>query len=235
MARSAAILAPPVRVLRTDRGAVSVVVSTRDDGNFNRDHAPADELESARRRLIDLPWTLLDERHGTNVVRVDWPGEHDGAVADAAVTQLADAVLGVWVGDCAPVVLVADSGELGVVHAGWRGLAAGVLANAIDAFVQPPSRAMLGPVLRGCCNEFGTADLHDVAAAIGVGPDAVRSTTRWGTGSLDLAACVAHVLHGRGVELDDLEICTGCDASYYSNRMRRESERHVVAAVRTSP
>ena len=233
MARPTAILAPPRRVLATDRGAVSVLVSTRDDGNFNRDRVPPHELDSTRRRLIDLPWTLLDERHGTDVVRVESPGEHDGAVADAAVTELADAVLGVWVGDCAPVVLVADAGELGVVHAGWRGLAAGVLTDAIDAFVVPPSRAILGPVLRACCNEFGDADLREVAAAIDVGSGAVRSTTRWGADSLDLAACVGHVLRGRGVALDDLGICTGCDASYYSNRMRRESGRHVVAAVRT--
>ena len=234
MARPTAIVARPTRVVETPGGPVHIVVSQRDDGDFNCDHVAPDQMETTRRRLIDLPWTLLDERHGTAAVRVTRPGEHDGAAGDAAVTAVHGAVLGIWVGDCAPVVLVAPSGEFGVVHAGWRGLAAGVLTAGIGAFDEPPDRAVLGPVLRSCCNEFGADDLRFVAGSLGVEVEEVSAVTTWGTTSLDLPACVGHELDRHAVALDDLGLCTGCDPSYFSNRMRADAGRHVVAAVRTT-
>jgi copper oxidase (laccase) domain-containing protein len=58
------------------------------------------------------------------------PGEHDGAVGDAAITRCRGAVLSVWVADCAPVVLLGGDRVVGVVHAGWRGALDGVLHRA---------------------------------------------------------------------------------------------------------
>ena len=85
---------------------------------------PFEQLEARRRRFVDLPWTQLDQVHGTAVVRVDAPGAGDGQTGDIALTDLEDVVLGCWVGDCAPVVLI--GAELRIrrsptpVGAGWR-------------------------------------------------------------------------------------------------------------------
>ena len=65
------------------------------------------------------------------MVEVDIPGACAGSEADAAITTTAGATLSVQVADCAPVAVAAPGG-LAVVHAGWRGLEAGVLVRAAE-------------------------------------------------------------------------------------------------------
>ncbi len=218
----------------TPAGSIRVVASTRADGDFHLD-GDRSGLEQRRRRLVDLPWTMLDEVHATDVLHVGAPGAHDGATGDVAITRCADAVLGVWVGDCAPVVIASDDGWIATVHAGWRGLAGGVIdaaADALDAVgAAPRRRALLGPCIHPCCYEFGADDLALVADA--VGSAAVRGTTRWGTAALDVPAAVTASLAARGVAVTErLGGCTGCDDRWYSHRIRGERERHVVAVWR---
>ena len=99
--------------LRVDLGSsvVEVRCSTRADGDFHVD-GPRAELLACRKRFADGVWTQLDEVHGTEVRVVTSPGEHDFAVGDALVTRLSGVVLGAWVGDCAPVVLISDGGTI---------------------------------------------------------------------------------------------------------------------------
>jgi copper oxidase (laccase) domain-containing protein len=216
----------------TTTGRVRVLASTRDDGDFNLDVVPPAVLEARRRALVDLPWTLLDERHGIDVVHVARPGGGDREVGDVAVTALAGTVVGAWVGDCAPVALVSSDGVIAAVHAGWRGLAAGVLDVAVDAVERVAGgtiSAYLGPAIGACCYEFGEPDLARVAAGVGGDRSSVASTTRWGTVALDVPRAVAQALARRGVELTAASSCTGCDPSYYSHRARGERGRHVLA------
>jgi copper oxidase (laccase) domain-containing protein len=226
-------VAGPAWEHRTDAGAVRVVESSRADGDFHLDLVAPAELAARRRRLVDLPWTMLDERHGTRVVRVRVPGGGDRQVGDIAVTDLPDAVLGVWVGDCAPVVLVTASGEIAVVHAGWRGLAAGVIDVAVSSLRSPPAAARLGPCVGPCCYEFGPHELQSVAAGVHAHPDTIASATLAGGCSLDVAAAIRSALAIHGVELSASGRCTGCDATLYSHRVRRDTGRQVVAAWRT--
>lgn len=209
-----------------------VTCSTRADGDFHRTEVEFGELEARRRRLVDLPWTQLDQVHGTTVRRVDVPGGADGVTGDIAITDLDDVVLGCWVGDCAPVVLIGAGSEFAVVHAGWRGLAGGVIQAAIGAFGEPVVGALLGPTIGPCCYEFGVADLDAVAAGVGCETSRISGTTRSGRRALDVAAAV-------GAACDELAVeriggCTGCEYPGFSHRVRTDRRRHVVAAWRPS-
>src|SRR5438876_12396346 len=87
----------------------------------------APDVATRRRVVVDLRWTWLRQVHGDRVVTVSSPGAGAGSRADAAVTDQAGCALAVLTADCAPVALASPQGVLGVAHAGWRGLEAGVL------------------------------------------------------------------------------------------------------------
>lgn len=78
--------------------------------------------------------------------------------ADAAVTRTAGVVLAILTADCLPVLFSADDGsEIAAAHAGWRGLAAGVLENVADAMRTPRGHIMawLGPAIGAKSYEVG--------------------------------------------------------------------------------
>lgn len=204
--------------------------TTRADGDLAVTGAePA--LTARRRAVVDLPWTWLTQVHGADVVTVTEPGEHAGVAADAAVTAVPGAALAVTTADCVPVVLLAD-GAVGVAHAGWKGLLAGVVGSTADAMAalgHPPTRAVIGPCIRPERYEFGAADLDAVAARWG---DAVRGTTTSGTPALDVAAGVRRALAEAGVaDVADEGTCTALGAdTYWSFRARGEAGRIATVA-----
>jgi YfiH family protein len=164
------------------------------------------------------------------VVVVEHPGQHAGAVADAAVTATPGCALAVRTADCAPVVLVGTQ-AVGVVHAGWQGLLAGVVGRAVDALRaldDGPLTAHLGPCIRAGCYEFQGPDLDRLVERFG---DGVRAETLWGTPALDLAAGVKVALREAGVpDLVDDTGCTACDTRWYSHRARRDTGRLATVA-----
>lgn len=98
----------------------------------------------------------LQQVHGTGVVRADEAGV--GAVADGAYTRRPGVVCAVLTADCLPVLLCSDSGKaVGVAHAGWRGLAAGVVEATVEAMEEEPRRlvAYLGPAIGPGAFEVG--------------------------------------------------------------------------------
>jgi copper oxidase (laccase) domain-containing protein len=216
----------------SDDRPVVVLCSTRADGDFDLTDQPFDELDARRRRFVDRPWTLADERHGIGVVRVTVPGGGDGEIGDILITDLDDTVLGCWVGDCAPVVMIGAGREFAVVHAGWRGLAGGVIDAAFDAFTEPVRRVLLGPTIGPCCYEFGIDDLRLVATGVHATDDDVRSQTASGTAALDMPAAVRAACRHRGAVVEVVAGCTGCSYDGFSYRVRGDRERHVVAAWR---
>ncbi|HKJ70851.1 MAG TPA: peptidoglycan editing factor PgeF [Gammaproteobacteria bacterium] len=90
----------------------------------------------------------LEQVHGTRCTRVG-PDGPEQAEADAGVVNAPGAVAAVLTADCLPVVLARDDGTAaGVAHAGWRGLAAGVLEQAAAALGDPADlHAFLGPAI----------------------------------------------------------------------------------------
>jgi YfiH family protein len=159
--------------------------------------------------LAGRPWALARQVHSATVLRVDAArlgqgppearpplGEGDGLVtADPGV------LLAVLTADCAPVLLADPAaGVVGAVHAGWRGLAAGVVEAGVAAMAglgADPAACvgLVGPAVGGCCYEVGP----DVRAAVGDRyPDAL-ATTRAGRPALDPAAGAAQALRAAGV------------------------------------
>lgn len=189
-------------------------------------------VEARRRAIVDAPWTWLRQVHGGDVVVVTEPGEHAGVDADAAVTTVPGAVLAVQAADCAPIALLAPE-VVGVAHAGWRGLAAGVVGAAVDAMRERGAtevRAVLGPCIRPRCYEFGPADLDVVASRLGGG---VRSTTARGTSALDVPAAVHAALVAAGVvDVVDTGVCTACSPVHWSHRARGDAGRQAVVVWR---
>jgi len=176
---------------------------------------------------VPAPCTWLEQVHGGDVVVVGAPGQHAGHPADAAVTATPGCSLVVRTADCAPVALLAD-GAAGIVHAGWRGVVAGVVEAAVSALAglgaEPGRvRAVVGPCIRAGCYEFDAPERELVADRYG--PD-VLATTVWGTPGLDLVAAVRAALAGAGVGAVDVAGgCTACDRTWFSPRARRETAR----------
>jgi YfiH family protein len=210
-------------------GAAVIVFTTRADGDLAVDGDPG-ELAARRARVVDAPWTWLRQMHGARVVTVAEPGDHAGAEADAAVTDALAVPIAVHAADCAPIALVGDR-TIGVVHAGWHGLVAGVVGAAVRALRAVDGstpRAVLGPCIRADRYEFGAADLARVEAAVG---PAARGRTADGALALDLPAAVRAALAGEGVhELDDLGLSTADAERWFSHRLRRDTGRHALVA-----
>lgn len=179
----------------------------------------------ARRRVshalgIDEEWAVVDQVHGNAVATARGPGL--AGRADALVTTEIDLPLAVFTADCLAVCLTGDRG-VGVAHAGWRGMAAGVvehLRDAMRALGAEPSAAFTGPAIGSCCFEVGP----EVAAAF---PGQLRRTG-WGTESVDLVAA-ARVQLG-GLATDGVEACTRHEEPYFSHR-RDGTIRRMAALV----
>ena len=192
-------------------------------------------MEARRRALVDGPWTWLRQVHGARVVDVGAPGEHAGAEADAAVTDVPGAVLCILTADCAPIAFTSASGVRGVAHAGWRGLAEGIVAATVEAMRAKGAvdiEAALGPCIHPSCYEFSPADLDVVAGRLG---DHVRSVTADGRPALDLPGAVRRALADAGVALvEDAGVCTACDVDddggplWFSHRARGDEERQAL-------
>jgi YfiH family protein len=139
--------------------------------------------------------------HGARVV-VDADGLEE---ADGQVTTAHGVGAIVLTADCLPVAL-AGPAAVGMVHAGWRGLAEGVLEAGVAA--TGAVAAAIGPGIGPCCYEVG----EDVRAVFG-------TSAR----TLDLKAIARERLRAAGVEeVHDCALCTACDAErFFSHRRDR--------------
>jgi YfiH family protein len=190
-----------------------------------------DAVERRRRAVVDLPWTRLRQVHGARVVVVEGPGGANGEAADAAVTTSRRAALAVLTADCAPVALASPEGVVGVAHAGWRGLRAGVVEATVTRMRRLGAtriEAVLGPCIHPCCYAFGAEELEAVEARLG---SRVRATDRHGAPALDVPAGVRAALHSSGATLmGEADVCTSCSHGYWSWR-RTETPRRQATVV----
>jgi YfiH family protein len=180
--------------------------------------------------LAGHPWALARQVHGADVVRVEagrlgqGPPEAKPAVgeADGLVTTDPGVVLAVLTADCAPVLLADPAARVvGAVHAGWRGLAAGVVEAGVAAMAElgaDPGAVvgLVGPAAGGCCYEVGP----EVREAVGGRYPAALATTRDGRPALDPAAAAAEALERAGVgQVRVAEECTvDLEERFFSHR-----------------
>jgi len=146
------------------------------------------------------------------------------ASADGQVTRARGIALTALTADCLPIAVAAD-GAVAMLHAGWRGLHAGVIAAGVQALraagaggplsaagAGGPLSAAIGPGAGPCCYEVGP-EVHQAFRDL---PPAVHIGAR-----LDLKAIARHQLLGAGAaEVHDIAMCTVCSdpALLFSHR-----------------
>jgi polyphenol oxidase len=205
------------------------------------DHVGDDPASVAdnRRRLAETvgvaELVTMRQVHGADVAVVDeMPAEPP--TADALVTTATGLALVVLVADCTPILLSdRRAGVVAAVHAGRKGLAAGVLAAALDVMAGLGARpervhAVVGPSVCPQHYEVPEQMRADVAAAA----PGSESTTATGAPALDIRGGLLRQLHDRGVHrLAVLPQCTAEDDRFFSHRRDGVTGRFAGVVWRT--
>lgn len=207
--------------------AVRGLVTTRAFGDMK---TPAGRARLRMQLPSDPVWSK--QVHGIEVL--DASCSPSGSMADASYAKKKNVVCVVTVADCMPVLLAdADGGAVGVAHAGWRGLAAGVIEATLEAMALPPQRmlAWLGPAIGAAAYEVGEevrmAFLErDADAAAAFAP------TRPGHWLLDLYAVARQRLGTRGVtRIFGGDFCTFSDSERFYSYRRDAAKERMAAAI----
>lgn len=156
--------------------------------------------------------------------------------ADGLVSGRGSLALAVVTADCVPVLL-AGGDRVAAVHAGWRGLAAGIVPRAVerlvDAVPADDLTAWIGPAIGPCCYEVG----EDVATQVVASSDpSIATPGRRGRPHLDLRRAAALQLASRGVhDIRQLGPCTQCsvDQLWSYRRDGAGAGRNVALVWRT--
>ncbi|MEN8233527.1 MAG: polyphenol oxidase family protein [Actinomycetota bacterium] len=188
------------------------------EGNGRDDPSARARLSSALGIRDD--WAYLNQVHGKVVRRVTGPGLAGNG--DAIVTDVRGLPLVVATADCVPIVVEGDH-SVGVIHAGWRGVVAGVIPAALDAMRalgDTPRRAAIGPSIGPCCYEVG----DDVASVL----SGYGATTTFSTRSVDLWSAATDQLDG--LDVWHSGICTFTETDYWSYRRDGTTRRQIAVA-----
>ncbi len=148
--------------------------------------------------------------HGAQLTEWDAPPTVDRALveADGHVTAVKGLGLLVLAADCLPVAL-AGPGRVAMLHCGWRGVAAGIIARGASQFDEPPA-AVIGPGIGRCCFEVGPEVLEAFADVYGAAEGRM----------LDLRAVAEARLRAAGVTaVEHVDLCTFCrEDLFFSHR-----------------
>lgn len=200
-------------------------VSTRADGNMRDDVARRAFCECCGIDFASL--TTGIQVHGTRVAVVSAANRGTKLPdTDGLITNDPAATVAIYTADCLPVFFVAAGRAAGIVHAGWRGLAAGIIPEAVRLFgselgIAPTELvAVVGPHIGACCYTVS----GDVKAAFGL-PDN-------GT-NLDLTAIALRQLAAAGVQhASDMGRCTAHETEYFFSYRRQKTDERIMSAVR---
>jgi YfiH family protein len=129
--------------------------------------------------------------------------------------------------DCVPIALARANGDapaVGVLHAGWRGLLAGIAAGGVDALGGTRLVAAVGPAIGPCCYEVGeeVADLFRARFGAGV----LRGS------KLDLWTSAELALREAGIaDVERFDLCTACRPDLFFSHRRTGKPRGVQGVV----
>jgi len=188
----------------------------------------AEHVAENRRRFVqmcglDAEPDWLRQIHGSTV-RV--PGGDVGCEADAAIERRPGRTAAVLTADCLPVLLcAADGGEIAAIHAGWRGLAAGVVARTLTEMHTPPAQllAWLGPAISQPAFEVGD-EVRAAFTALDESSAACFERNTRGRWQADLYALARRQLRVAGVPaVYGGGLCTYADAGRFFS-FRRDGE-----------
>lgn len=176
-----------------------------------------------------------EQVHGVSVWEVDEAsGERAAATgrpqADVVSTSQPGMTLGIVTADCVPLLASWRDGErVAAIHAGWRGLAAGVIEAGLGALARDDGladcRVAIGPTARACCYEIDAPvrdGLQARYASLLDGP--LRPGRRPGRYQLDLAELASRVVQSYGIPAGAIgrawACCTICDAERFESYRR---------------
>ncbi len=198
-------------------------------GRLTADRPEAVQRNRARLQSeIGRPPAFIRQVHGTRV-RIITALSDDGVAplpeegielpeADGQATALPDVAPMVMTADCLPIAIAGEK-AVTMVHAGWRGLAGGIVAEGVRAVrelgAEGPLGAAIGPGAGGCCYEVGD-EVHSEFVDYG---DLARRGR-----NLDLKAIAREQLERAGVErVYDVDLCTICSdpSLFFSHRRDR--------------
>ncbi|HEX3324779.1 MAG TPA: polyphenol oxidase family protein [Solirubrobacterales bacterium] len=137
---------------------------------------------------------------------------------DGHVTAEQGLALLVFVADCVPVAL-AGPGGVAMLHCGWRGLAAGIVARGAEAV--GATAAAIGPAIGPCCYEVGTEVLTALQQPRPTGLNAASGSAFRPVGRLDLQEVARRQLSEAGVErVESSGLCTSCERELFFSHRR---------------
>jgi len=150
---------------------------------------------------------------------------------DALWTPEAGTGAAVFTADCVPILLAHPGiGLCGAIHAGWRGLAAGIIESTVGGiaarFGEPATLGLLaaaGPSARGCCYEIGE-EVADLLRPLSGGGRHLRKGRTPGRWTADLPSLAVETLAGAGIPRERLETagpCTVCSRNFHSWRREK--------------
>ena len=173
-----------------------------------------------------LIFAKVNQVHGNAVRVVTHADAGERPPADGMVTRERGLVLCIFTADCVPILMTTcDSSVVAALHAGWRGVIAGIAANGIDAMEQLGAkrtdiRAALGPSIGPCCFEVD-ADLASRFASEIPGATRHARDGKPGKAYLDLRGIVRDQLLELGLSASAIENagpCTRCAGDQYFSR-----------------
>jgi YfiH family protein len=187
------------------------------------------------RELLALPaepgW--LNQVHGAEVADLDVIPTASPLTADASVTRAAGKACLIMVADCLPVLFASrDGARIGAAHAGWRGLAAGVLENTVKALGVPGGQltAWLGPAILQPNFEVG-AEVREAFVSGDAGAADYFLPNARGRWQADLVGLARRRLQALGVTgIHGGEWCTFADATRFFSH-RRDGKGGRMAAL----
>jgi purine-nucleoside/S-methyl-5'-thioadenosine phosphorylase / adenosine deaminase len=218
---------------------VRAVVTTCYSGNLATYVNDDPKIVSANRQRLQQELALpqapvwLEQVHGVHVANLD--EETAPTPADASYTQTAGRVCAILTGDCLPLLITSHRGDkVAAVHAGWRGLAAGVIDAAIGALQTPGSELLvwLGPAIGP--DHFKVGDeVRDLFAARH--PDYAKGFVRGGHSQwqADLYQLATLNLQHLGIpNVYGGGWCTYCDVGrFYSYRREKDQAGRMASLI----
>lgn len=190
-----------------------------DPGDVARNH------ELFRGALPASALKFVKQVHGSTVLDAGFADPVTGepcvlGEGDALIAERGEAgAIVVLAADCVPVLL-AGPDRIAAVHAGWKGLAGGVIERAAES-VGDVRAAWIGPSIRGCCYEVGDEVLEAFGAA---------DLPREDESHVDPGRAAAVILRRTGVgDLTRSTDCTHCDETFFSYRRDGTCGRQAAA------
>ena len=183
--------------------------------------------QALRRELPDIARaTALNQNHGVEIRHITSANAGERASGDGMVTSEPGIALGIFTADCVPI-LMADKERrvIGALHAGWRGLIAGIVDSGLRSMNSFGARTRnlqvaMGPSIGLCCFEVDASLGERFAREI---PGAVRHRRAGlpGKAYLDLRGIIKDQFETAGVELENIWSvgpCTKCEADKFFSR-----------------